>query len=45
MLLAIVIGCLFPEFIMRGTYAKTLSNSHLSIFSAISVVGFSVACA
>lgn len=40
MLLAIVIGRLFPELIIRWTYAKTFSNSHLSIASAISVAGF-----
>lgn len=40
MLLAIVIVRLFPELIIRRTYAKTLSNSHLSISSAISVAVF-----
>ncbi|WP_335123373.1 hypothetical protein [Nostoc sp.] len=45
MLLAIAIGHLFPEFVMRSNYAKTVSNSHLSISSAFCVVDFSVTCA
>ena len=44
MLLAIVIGRLFPEVIIRRTYAKTLSNSHLSVSSAFLVYGWFFGC-
>ncbi|MEH2441329.1 MULTISPECIES: hypothetical protein [unclassified Nostoc] len=44
MLLAIAIAIYFQKFVMRRNYAKTVSNSHLSISSAFCVVDFSVAC-